>query len=230
MLCWRVLGVLGLVLSASAPAAAQERVSLSEIVPVLAGTELGTIDLGPAPAPGAVRVVHRAEIVAALRAAGRNTRGLSIPRTTRIRRESVHLSENEIARRAGDAVSATLSPCEVRSIRVRSDATVAEGEIAFSADGPERPSGHQVMVHIVMTSQGRRTRVPAQVEIQCPEPVVRAGGRVRVTIVMGNVHASADGIARQPGRVGDTIRVHIETTHAMVQARIVDSQRVEIIR
>ena len=36
----------------------EDRVRLSEIVPALAGTELGALDLGPAPAPGAVRVVR----------------------------------------------------------------------------------------------------------------------------------------------------------------------------
>lgn len=229
MRLWRVIGAL-VVACSTATVAAQERVSLSEIVPALEGTELGAIDLGPAPSPGATRVVRRSEIVAALQAAGRNSQGLAIPTTTRIRRESVHLSSEEIAERARRAVARSIEPCQVQSLQVRSDATLPSGAIEFHSEGPERPTGRHVLITIVMSALGRSVRVPAQAEVSCPEPVVRAGGRVRVSIALGNVHASADGIARQPGRVGDTIRVHIEATHAQVEARILDEHHVEIVR
>jgi Chaperone for flagella basal body P-ring formation len=207
------------------------RVSVAEILPALAGTELGAIDLGAAPVPGAVRVVRRGEVLAALSAHGRSAAGLAIPEVSRIRREPQSLARDEVARRARSAVEAALAPCAVRSVEARADAMLGPGTIEVRAEGPARPSGSTAMLTLVLsTADGRAVRIPAQAAIECPEAVVRSGARVSVRVAIGPVRASADGVARQSGRPGDIVRVTIERTNTAVQARVVDAATVEVVR
>ncbi len=211
------------------PVAAQDEVRLHEILPALEGTELGEVSLGPAPPPGGQRVVTRSEVLAALRRADRRAEGLAIPRVSRVRRGARRLDPAQLVEEAGPVAREALAPCVVERIDVRTEATVGEGPLSVSVEGraPER-SGSSPFV-IVLEVGGRTVRVPAQATVRCPAPVVSPGGRLRLLARFGNVVASAPGVARQPGRVGDVIRVTSLSSHAPLRARILDAERAEVL-
>ena len=83
-------------LAAPTSASAQDAIVLSEIIPVLAGSELGRLEIAPAPRPGASRVIRRSQVLRALRDAGHSARGLDIPRSTRIDREARRLDREDL--------------------------------------------------------------------------------------------------------------------------------------
>ena len=226
-------GLCGLAGTAPAEVEAQDdrsRVTLAEVIPALAGSELGALDLGPAPAPGNARVLGRAEIQAALRAAGRTSEGLAIPRSIRIERRTRALGRDEIAQLARPAIEASVAPCEIGAIEVRSDATLPEGDPTIRVEGPARPDDGPAVMTVVLTQGAHASRVTAQVRLTCPAAVVRPGSQVRVVVRTGAVVASADGITRQSGRVGDRVRVHVTSTGAFVEGRVVSSSTVEVVR
>ncbi|HJL19619.1 MAG TPA: flagella basal body P-ring formation protein FlgA [Sandaracinaceae bacterium LLY-WYZ-13_1] len=225
-----VVAALVLALLGPAAAAAQSAVHLSEVVPALGGTELGALEVGPAPPPGGTRVIRRSDVLRALREAGRDPRGLAIPRATRIRREARALDGDRIEALSRDAVVEALAPCRLEELTVRGDATVAAGPLEVTAEGqaPRRSGAASVMV--ILSAGGREVRVPAQARVRCPAPVVRPGRRVRLRVRFGAVIASAPGVARQPGRVGEVIRVQNLQTRASLRARVIDAETVEVVQ
>jgi hypothetical protein len=103
--------LLGAALLAPAIASAQQtadRITLAEVLPALAGTDLGALDLGAAPVPGGTRVVRATDVRRALVAAGRDARGLDIPRTTRVSREASRLDQDAVERLVRPAVDRVL--------------------------------------------------------------------------------------------------------------------------
>ncbi len=220
---------LALVLFVPALVAAQEdRVHLSEIVPALAGSDFGAIDLGAAPAPGTSRTIRRAEILAAITAAGRSADGLAIPRQARIERRAITLSADQVEERVRDAVEAAVGPCQVDSLVVTTSATIGEGPLDVHATGPARPVDGAAIVMLDLRSGALATHLSARVDLTCPEAVVRSGSHVTVVARSGAVRASAPGVVRGEGRVGDVVHVRVDTTGALVEGRVVDASTVEI--
>lgn len=224
-----LLFCLAIVLSAPALAAAQEdRVHLSEIVPALAGSDFGAIDLGAAPAPGTSRTIRRAEILAAITASGHSADGLAIPRQARIERRAITLSPAQVQERVRDAVEAALAPCQVDSLVVTTSATIGEGPLDVRATGPARPVDGAAIVMLDLRTGALATHLSARVDLTCPEAVVRSGSHVTVVARSGAVRASAPGVVRGEGRVGDVVHVRVDTTGALVEGRVVDASTVEI--
>lgn len=206
------------------------RVFLSEIVPALSDTPIGAIDLGAAPAPGATRVVRRAEVLAALAHEGRSADGLAIPATTRIVRRAQVVAPDSLVSLATSELASTLAPCTVTQAVARSSATVGEGELTIHAHGPTRPSSGAVLVTLDVEAGGVVTHVPVQADVSCPAPVVAPGREVEVRVVRGAVTATARGVVRQSGRVGDVVRVEVSATHRTIDARVLDADAVEVVR
>jgi hypothetical protein len=159
------------------PATHGDRIRLAELVPALAGTELGATDLGPAPPPGASRAVRRAEVVEALRRLGRSADGLALPREMRIARRAVRLSGEEIASRARAAISEALAPCEVQSVVVSTSATLGEGELAVEVEGPAPVVAAGAEVSVVVRSGNVRVAAPG-----IARQAGRVGDEVRVRV------------------------------------------------
>src|ERR1700759_1597287 len=80
----RSMLLLCLPLLAANVARADDRVLLQEVMPELAGTALGALDIAPAPPLGATLVVRRAEVQRALSKAGLSSKDLSIPHSMRV--------------------------------------------------------------------------------------------------------------------------------------------------
>jgi hypothetical protein len=220
----------GSALVAAPVACAQDRITLAEVVPALAGSELGALDLAPAPPPGGVRVLARADVLRAITEAGRSAEGLDIPRSTRIAREGEHLDAAALTRLASAAVAEAMGPCEVSDLAVRGEIDVPAGERTIEVDRPARLDGGAI-AFTVRVGVGRFLgRVTGQAVLRCPEPVVTPGTGVTARVAIGAVRVSARGVCREAGRVGDVVRVRIEDTGGLVEARVIDGSTVEVVR
>jgi hypothetical protein len=207
---------------------APDRVTLAEVLPALAGSALGALDLGAAPAPGDVRVVRASDIRRAIRAAGHDARGLAIPRTTRVRRDARRLAREEVERLLRPAVESSLAPCVIESVELPGALVLPAGTPTVTTDAVAPRASGRVAAPLVVRVGGREMRVLASARVACPEPVVTAGARVRIVVAVGAVRASAPGLAGQPGRPGDEIRVTNLDTRAQLRARVIDAQTVEV--
>jgi hypothetical protein len=221
-----VVGMLAMYLPLSA--AADDRVLLQEVMPELAGTALGAVDLGPAPVPGTTLTVRRADVQRALAQAGLTDKHLSIPRATKITRALVEVSRDEIAAEALDAVTEATSPCEVRDARYPGTLHLATGPRSFHAEFTQLHSG-SVTGGVFVESGGRSVRVPVIVSLNCPPPEVKPGSQITAVAIVGPVKATAPAEARQPGRRGDIIRITNRATGASLRGRIIDAHTVEVV-
>jgi len=212
-------------------AAAQDRVTLDEVIPALSGTELGAMTLGAAPPPGSSRVVRRSEVLNALRREGRPTEGFVIPRSTRIHRGARVLNQSQLARLLTPSVAAAFAPCTVSELQLPETATLPTGGIDVRTDANRPSRSGNASAIAVVSSGNRETRIPIRASVTCPAPAIEAGDRVEVVVAIGNVRASARGEARQPGRVGDTINVRIASgNRRAVSALVLNASTVEVIQ
>lgn len=202
-------------------------VRLAEILPALEGSDLGAVVVAEAPPVGATRVVRRSDVLAALRRAGRSAEGLDIPRASRVSREATSVDGDALAGLAMNAVRQAVAPCDVTALEPTRGTAMAQGT-SISALGPSRTSDGRNIVTLVLDSGARQERIAAIASLTCPEPIVISGRNVRVVVVSGAVRASAAGVARQNGRVGDRVRVHM-ASGAALEGRVNAAGEVEVV-
>lgn len=61
-----------------------------------------------------------------------------------------------------------------------------------------------------------------------PIPLVKRGDHVTIRVTVGSVLITADGVSRQDGGRGETIRVYNQTTKKTLEARVVDTSTVVV--
>jgi flagella basal body P-ring formation protein FlgA len=206
-----------------------ERVTLAMILPVLTGSELGELELGPAPLPGESIVLHASDIKAKLKASGRDARGLAIPKSTRLVRHARSIEAKELDQLVTQALSPRVAPCVVEQLSALTPLTIASGEFELEADPLARKQSGRTSVALTLRQGERVQRMSLQAVLSCPAPVVTPGAQVRLTVVSGAVRVSAPGTATQAGRVGDEIRVTNQLTKKSLRARVIDAHSVEVI-
>lgn len=231
----RTLIALPLLLSAAEAlgqetAASGERVLLQEVMPALVGTPVGAVDLAQAPAPGASLTIRRADVQRALAQAGlqESLKAKDIPKSVKISRESVRVTRDELSAQAHEAVRSATTPCELGDVRYPSDVKLSAGPRAYRAEFNGLRSGSLTGAVFISTG-GRETRVPVIATLSCPPPEVAAGTQLIAIAQVGPVKATAPAEARQPGRVGEIIRITNRATGASLRARIVNARTVEVI-
>jgi hypothetical protein len=207
-----------------------DRVLLEEVMPGLTGTPLGAVDVAQAPLPGNSLSVRRSDVQRALRQAGLASalKPGEIPKSVQISREAIALSREQLSAQADDAVRSATSPCELRDARYPSEVRVMGGPRSFRAEFNGLRSG-TVTGAVYVDSGGRSTRVPVIANLTCPPPEVASGQQLLAIAVVGSVKATAPAEARQPGRVGEIIRITNRATGASLRGRVVDSRTVEIV-
>lgn len=223
-----------LLLAAAVAHADEGHILVSEVLPSLAGTELGAVPIAAAPLPGTTMVVRRGEVLRALDRAGFSGKDLDIPRATRVTREVVKLSKDTLLTESMPALALAAEPCELQTARISAYAKVVAGPRTISAELPKHGSGARattlhVTGAIFVESGGQRVRVPVMARLTCPPPEVSAGSQLTVVAAIGAVRASAPAEARQPGRIGEIIRVVNRATGASLRARIIDAQTAEVV-
>jgi hypothetical protein len=132
------------------------------------------------------------------------------------------------------ALTAAAGACELQSARISSDAKVIAGPRTIHAELTLRSvSAKATTLHvsgaIYVDSGGKRVRVPVMASVLCPPPDVSSGSQLTVFAKIGAVRASAPAEARQPGRIGEIIRVTNRATGVSLRARIVSSQLAEVV-
>ena len=207
---------------------AQERVLLQEVMPELKDTPLGNVDVAPAPAIGTSLVIRRSDILRALAQAGASAKGLTIPRAVRVNRDVVTLSREQLNTLAQASLLQAVAPCTLRDARFPAEVRVASGPREFHAEFNNLRDG-QVSGVVFIDSAGGSARVPVIVTLHCPPPDISAGTQVTAVAVVGRVSARAPAEARQPGRVGEVIRITNRVTGANLRGRVVDARTVEVL-
>jgi hypothetical protein len=220
---------LSLLLSAASVVHAQERILLQEVMPELAGSPLGVIDVAPAPAIGASLVVRKSDVLRALLQAGAVPKGLNIPRSVRITRDVKVMSRDQLTLQTQETLLQAAAPCQVRDVHFPSEVRVASGPAVFRAEFTNGLRNGPVSGAVFVEAGGVSTRVPLMATLQCPPPDISAGTQVTALAVVGHVWASAPAEARQPGRVGEVIRVTNRATGASLRGRVLDARTVEVV-
>lgn len=206
-----------------------DRVTLATILPALAGSELGGIDIAAAPLPGERTTVRAADIKAKLKESGRDARGLAIPRSVRLVRRARSLDAKKLDDLLRTVIAPQIAPCNVSELSPLTPVTVGEGDFELTAEPVARKQSGRTNVAITLRQGERSQRINAQAVLACPAPVMLPGAQIRVVAVSGAVRVSAPGVANQPGRVGDEIRVTNSVTKRALKARVIDAQSAEVI-
>jgi hypothetical protein len=210
--------------------ASNDRVLLQEVMPTLAGTPMGAVDVAQAPPPGSSVTIHRADVQRALAQAGmrESLKTKDIPKSVKVSREAVKLTRDDLSAQAHESVVAATTPCDVGEVRYPSDVRVQAGPRNFRAEFNNLRSGSSTGA-VYIEAGGRETRVPVIATLVCPPPEVKAGTQLIAIAQVGPVKATAPAEARQGGRVGEIIRITNRATGASLRGRIINSRTVEIV-
>ena len=207
-----------------------ERVTLAMLLPALVGSELGGLEIAAAPLPGAQSVIRASDIKAKLKESGHDPRGLAIPRSVRVVRRARSLEARELEDEVRKALGMQVAPCEIAEVSKLPKLTVGAGELAIEAEPMPRKASGRTTFSINVRQGERSQRISAQAVLACPQPVVMPGSQVRIVAISGPVRVTAPGVATQPGRVGDEIRVTNQLSKRGLRARVIDAQSVEVVQ
>ena len=207
-----------------------DRVTLGMILPALSGSDLGGIDIGAAPLPGAHSVIRASDIKAKLKENGRDARGLDIPRSVKVVRRARSLEGDKLEEMVRTVLAPQVAPCDVAQLSPLSAVTIGEGDFELEAEPVARKQSGRTQANITLRQGERSQRISAQAVLHCPDPVMLPGNTIRLVAVAGPVRVSAPGTANQPGRVGDEIRVTNQLTKRALKARVIDAQTAEVIQ
>ena len=230
--CALLLGAASLAATARAEelAVEGERVTLSMLLPALTGSDLGSVDLGAAPLPGEHAVIRASDIRAKLKEVGRDARGLAIPKSVRVVRRARNLEARELEEEVRKALTVQVAPCEITEVSKLPELTLGAGAFAIEAEPMPRKSSGRTTFSVNVHQGERSQHISAQAVLACPAPVVLPGAQVRIVAISGAVRVTAPGVATQPGRVGDEIRVTNQLSKRSLKARVIDAQSVEVVQ
>ncbi|MET0284417.1 MAG: flagella basal body P-ring formation protein FlgA [Polyangiales bacterium] len=207
-----------------------ERVTLAMILPALSGTELGELDLAPAPLPGETTVLRASDVKAKLKESGRDARGLMIPKSVKLVRRKRTLEGKELDGLVKAALAARVAPCNVEELSSLPTLTLGEGEFVVEAESMPRKQSGRTSATVTLLQGERKQRLNIQAVLTCPEPVMSPGMTIRLIVRRGAVTVTAPGVANQPGRVGDEIRVTNSMSKKALMGRVIDAQSVEVLQ
>ena len=212
------------------------RLHVSDLVK--AEGELGAIDLGPAPPPGASRLVSRAEIEEHVRAAGLDPKRLKLSASIRVVGASMRLSPDMLAKAATPAIEKAL-PAGVTLVKVEptSDLVTHPGTTVRAAVIPKLPrqkgsSQTSAMIELV-SDDGVVTKMPVPITVEISDAAAHAdvprGVRLDVIYERGTIKIQTTGVALSDADIGDTMQMSLVATGRIVRAKILTRDRAEIV-
>ncbi|HEX4351337.1 MAG TPA: flagella basal body P-ring formation protein FlgA, partial [Polyangiales bacterium] len=139
------------------------------------------------------------------------------------------VSSESLVDQAHEALSSAAAPCELRDARVPAEVRLAAGPREFRAEFPSGLRNGSVTGSLFVETGSQSARVPVVVRLACPPPEVSAGMQITARAVIGDVVASAPAEARQPGRIGEVIRITNRITGAALRGRVIDAHTVEVV-
>jgi hypothetical protein len=207
-----------------------ERVTLAMILPALEGTDLGSLDLAASPLPGESQVIRASDVKAKIKESGRDARGLAIPKSTRVVRHAQRIETSALDGLVRQALAPRVAPCAIDQLSALPALTVAAGEFELEAEPLPRKASGRTNVALSLRQGDRTQRISMQAVLHCPEPVIMPGANVKIVARVGHVSVTAPGVAAQPGRIGDEIRVTNQITKKSMKGRVIDAQSVEVVQ
>jgi hypothetical protein len=200
--------------------------------------DIGAVDLGPAPPPGATRLVARTEIEEHVRAAGLDPKHLKLPPSIRVIGASMRFSAEALAKAATPAIEKAL-PAGVTLVRVdpSNDLVTHPGTTVRAASVPKLPhvkgpSQSSAMLELV-TDDGIVTKLPVAITLDIGGAAMRAdvprGVRLEVTYERGAIKIATTGVALADADVGETTQMSLVATGRVVHAKIVTREHAEIV-
>jgi hypothetical protein len=212
------------------------RIELHELVPTV--PELfRQIDIAPCPAIGASQLIDRDTIVRQVKAAGFDSRELSIPAVIRAERPGRKFTEAELSTLLGDAVTEAL-PAGVTLIQLAPavaltlDETAVPGPVVLPKL-PKRVGTVKVTFSVEFTTSdgmGRRLPITAIVNInaEAATSTVARGSAVQLTIQSGSATVAADGTSLSEGNVGEKLRFRVNRTGKVLWAVLTSPTRARV--
>lgn len=212
------------------------RIHLGDVVPT-APSDLAPLDIGPAPAPGASKLVAQSDILQSVPADRRAS--VPAPAAVRVVRKTLHLSSPEIDGLTRDALRKSGLPrgATLGAVRAPASVTVPAGYdrvVATLPKPPRRLGAFDTQASIDLyqgTEVVARLAVPVQL-ILGPEAThadVVKGASVSVVIRRGFVEVSSLATTTTEGDVGDVVQVTIPSTGKSLRAKLVATDRAIVV-
>lgn len=196
----------------------------------IAGSAMPDVDLGPAPALGAMRTIDREEITRALTAANAPT-APRLPAQVRFARKGRRLATTDIDKLVRAALEPARVPRGTSIATVRAAAlSVPEGYDRVTVDLPALPrrAGTVTVTAAVsfMADSDVLARITVPVDFSVTNealvPDVAKGAAITLMIRRGLVEVSIGAVAGADGDTGGVLPVLLRPSGRVIRARIVD--------
>ena len=200
--------------------------------------ELGEVDLGPAPPPGASRLFAREDLRRELRAQGLDATRLQLPEVVRVLSASRRFSPSEIAALVRAplirGLPAFVSLKELRITRgIVASPRITVGEMHVPKVA-RRPGAATLTASVELLRDGEvSSRLPVTLIVEVSEraatPPVDRGARIDLVILRGSARISAAGIALEAAEIGDVASFKVSSTHRVLRARVESATRALVV-
>jgi hypothetical protein len=118
----------------------------------------------------------------------------------------------------------------VQDIAAPTRTTLVEGHLDVTLERASAPArGGRTSAVVLLSGGGFEKRLVLSVSLTCPPPAVAPGDSVTIRARFGNVVASVPGVALQPGRPGDVVRVSNRRSGTARDARVLGPGLVEVL-
>jgi hypothetical protein len=196
------------------------------------------IDLGPAPPPGASRLLTKNEIELMLRKRGVDTSKLAIPTSLRVVGGSKRVTPAELTTLITPVIVQSL-PQGVGLTKVTPgyDVVLPPNATVGSVDIPHHPrqkGPFRTTATVQMVSDGEvvaRVPVPVILEVseEASRPDVARGSRIGLVIDRRSLRIMTQGSCMLDANIGDVVSVMVTATNRVVKAKITSRDEAQII-
>jgi hypothetical protein len=212
------------------------RVHLIDVLPAITG-DAGAFDLGPAPTPGASRLVTRDDLLRALDEAHAKIPA-KLPEAVRVVRKMRKLLALEIEQITRAALPAKMPRgASLTALRAPKSIDVADGWDAIAARIPRPP--HRVGSFPTTVTLGFMSGVETLAEISFPIDVtvtaegaafdLARGAQLTLIVKRGLVEVEAPAFATTDADIGAVLPVTLRPSGRVVRARLLTADRAELV-
>jgi hypothetical protein len=196
------------------------------------------IDLGPAPPPGASRLLTKTEIELMLRQRGVDTTKLAIPASLRVVGAAKRVTPAELTTLITPAIVQSLPPGVALTkvqpgydIVVPPSATVGPVEIPRH---PRQKGTFRTTANVQMVANGdivARVPVPIVLEVseEAARPDVARGARIGLVIDRRSLRIMTQGSCMLDANIGDVVNVLVVPTNRVVKAKITSRDEAHMV-
>jgi hypothetical protein len=207
------------------------RIHVGDVAPNV-DAAASAVDIGPSPAPGASRLITRADITSALDAKQLGVSPAALPEAIRVVRKAKHLLASDLNALVRNAVEGRPMARGVALAAVRAERAVdvAEGWTRVDVDLPRAPkregSFMTTAIASFFTAEGEavaRISVPVELSISPDGALYDAPRGAAVTLIVRRnyVEVRAPAITTADADLGDPVPVQLRQSGRVLRARLV---------